>query len=429
MRPGGSRIFAAAVVLAALAGCAGCDTVPPSAVTDCNAQIVPGGAATDILFVVDDSGSMTDKQQALADNLSAFIDALVASPVALNLQVGVTNTSIDDYASSTPPNRTAYGSASGGVAFPGPRGTPFPVGTLVAIQQDGAGVGQFGHFLWGSAWDPVNGVSTWGGPRLLASGPTLARDFKANVHQGDWGSGKEQPLRAMRASLDAAMVTTGANQGFLRAGARLAVVILTDEDDCSESATPKHITSDDVCHATNGQTTPLDSAYFDAIDGFVDYLDTTVGALSGQPPIVAVIAGFNASGAASGCTGSGFSSSANPRRLGAFLDRLEGAHPLRTDRLSICQPFGDALLSVASMLIPQTLPLKQSPADYRMMVVSVIKASGAVVSCPITADAQASGAGVVYTPAPPGGDPTLTFQGACQLELGDKIDIKILCAG
>ncbi len=226
-----ARTALAATLLAGLAGCASCDSVPHDAVVDCNAQIVAGGAATDILFVIDDSGSMTNKQQALADNLSAFIDALVASPVALDLRVGVTNTSIDDYPSSTPPNRTSYGSAYGGVAYPGPPGTPFPAGTLVAIEQDALGTGQFGHFMWGSAFDPAHLTSTWGGPRILSSGPALARDFKANVHQGDWGSGKEQPLRAMRASLDATMVTTSLNFGFLRSGARLGVIILPDEDD------------------------------------------------------------------------------------------------------------------------------------------------------------------------------------------------------
>jgi hypothetical protein len=382
----------------------------------------------DILFVVDDSGSMTDKQQALADNLSTFIDALVGSPVALDLRIGVTNTSLDDYN-----GRTAYGAAASpsGAPYPGPPGVPFPAGTLIAIDPDVTGTGQFGHFTWGIGYDPAHLVSTWGPPRILSSGPDLARDFKANVHQGEWGSGKEQPLRAMRASLDAAMVTTGANFGFLRSGARLAVVILTDEDDCSESATPKHITSDNVCHATGGSTTPLDSTWFDSINGFVDYLDTIVGAVSGQPPIVAAISGFDASGAAVGCTGATFSSSANPRRLGAFLDRLEAAHSRRTDKLSLCQPFGDALLSVASMVIPQTMPLTQAPADPRMLVVSVQKANGTTVGCPMEmfnpSRVYAATTGVVYTPAPPGGYPSLTFQNKCALAIGDKVNLAIVC--
>jgi hypothetical protein len=427
-----ARTALAAGLLAALAGCASCDTVPPSAVTDCNLQIVRGAAAADILFVVDDSGSMTDKQQALADNLSSFIDGLTSSAVALDLRIGVTNTSLDDYN-----GRTGYGAAAvvAGVTYPypGPPGAPFPRGTIIAIDPDTSGTGQFGHFTWGKKWDPAGLVSTWGGPRILSSGPDLARDFKANIHQGEWGSGKEQPLRAMRAALDASSVTNSPNFGFLRSGARLAVVILTDEDDCSESATLKNITSDNVCHATGGYTTQIDSPYFDPINGatgFVSYLDDTIGGISGQPPIVAAIAGFDPNGVATGgCTGGGFSSSADPRRIGAFLDRLEVAHPERTKKLSICQPFGAALTSIAKMIFPQTMPLLQSPADYRMMIVSVHRAVGTTVGCRMeeAGTTAAASADVVYTPAPTGGNPSLTFQNGCLLSRGDAVDIGIVC--
>jgi hypothetical protein len=420
-----TRTALAALVLAALAGCASCDSVPSTAVTDCNVQVVRGAAAADILFVVDDSGSMTDKQQALADNLGTFIDVLTSSAVALDLRIGVTNSSLDDYN-----GRTAYGAAASpsGALYPGPAGVPFPRGTIIAIDPDASGTGQFGHFTWGKAYDPAGLTSVWGGPRILSSGPSLARDFKANVHQGEWGSGKEQPLRAMRASLDAASVTTSLNFGFLRSGARLAVVILTDEDDCSESQPVKKITSDGTCHSTN-----IDNGWFDPINmatGFISYLDDTIGALSGQPPIVAAIAGFDPSGGVTGgCSGGGFSSSADPRRIGAFLDRLEVAHPGRTKKLSICQPFGDALTSIAEIIFPQTLPLVQSPADYRMMVVSVQKPTGARVGCRMEAagTAAAASADVVYTSAPAGGYPSLTFQNACLLKPGDAIDIGIVC--
>jgi hypothetical protein len=417
-----TRSAVASTLLVALAGCASCDSVPSSAVTDCNAQVVPGGAAVDLLVVVDDSGSMSNKQQALADNLSAFIDALTGSAIALDLRIGVTNTSIDDYDGTT----IYSGNDPGGLPFPGPRNTPYPFGTIVAIEQSG-GVGQFGHFQWGT--DPTHVTSTWGGARILSSGPNLARDFKANVHQGDWGSGKEQPLRAMRASLDASMVTTSLNFGLLRSGARLGVIILTDEDDCSESQATKHITSDAVCHSA-----AIDSSDFDALngaDGFVSYLDTTLrGVTGGEPPIVAVIAGFGIGTDPSGCTSTAFSTTASPRRLGAFLDRLDQAHPGRAYPFSICQNFGDALAAIAQALIPQTMPLQQAPADYRMMVVSVQRGTS-TVPCHMEAAGAAAGAvaaaDVVYTP-PSGSAATLSFQNACKLLSGDKVNIQILCA-
>jgi hypothetical protein len=310
------RTLVASTLLAALAGCASCDSVPGSAVTDCNAQVVPGGQAADILVVIDDSGSMQTKQDALASNLSDFIEALTSSAIALDLRIGVTNTSVDNYGGGT-----RYGApdpAPISAPFPGAAGTPYPAGALLAMKQDGTGAALPGEFLWGT--DPAHVTSTWIGPRILANGPNLARDFKANVRQGDWGSGKEQPLRAMRASLEASMHTTDVNFGFLRSGARLAVIVLTDEDDCSESGTPKSITDDPTCHSA-----AVDSPSFDSLDGFVDYVDTKIGPISGQPPIVAVIGEFDDAGDPAVCTTTAWSSttSAASRRLATLLDRLD----------------------------------------------------------------------------------------------------------
>ena len=48
-------------------GCASCDSRPPGALTACEAVGV-APAKTDILFVVDDSGSMAQEQANLATN-------------------------------------------------------------------------------------------------------------------------------------------------------------------------------------------------------------------------------------------------------------------------------------------------------------------------------------------------------------------------
>jgi hypothetical protein len=57
----------------------------------------------------------------------------------------------------------------------------------------------------------------------------LAATVRQMVRAGATGCGFEQPLAAMRAALD----SNPANAGFLDADATLAVVFLTDEDDCS----------------------------------------------------------------------------------------------------------------------------------------------------------------------------------------------------
>lgn len=92
-----------ALILSAalLPGCA-CDTVPPDAVTKCQAEVVIGAAATDIVFVIDESGSMDEEQQNLQDNLSAFVMALANAPVRNDFRIGVTTTSVSAWDPAAP---------------------------------------------------------------------------------------------------------------------------------------------------------------------------------------------------------------------------------------------------------------------------------------------------------------------------------------
>ena len=75
-----------------------CDSVPANALVSCQTtQVLPSSVATDILFVVDDSGSMSEEQANLAANLDAFVDTLVASPVQNDFRIGVTNSSVEEF--------------------------------------------------------------------------------------------------------------------------------------------------------------------------------------------------------------------------------------------------------------------------------------------------------------------------------------------
>ncbi|HEY5676103.1 MAG TPA: vWA domain-containing protein, partial [Myxococcales bacterium] len=226
----------APLVLAALQFIS-CDRVPANALVSCQTtQVLPAAVTTDILFVVDDSGSMSEEQANLAANLDAFIDALIASPVKNDFRIGVTNSSVEEF----PVNGTTRTSYAAGPST----GVPFPAGALVAIKTRADGTGIPGALVYDAAAFAQSGG--WGGRRILDKGsPTLAADFKANVLMGLNGSGKEQPFRAARLALSDRLLD--ANQGFLRDGARLAVVFLTDEDDCSDSSDPR-ATSNDQCH-------------------------------------------------------------------------------------------------------------------------------------------------------------------------------------
>ncbi len=416
MRTTTAMLYAA---LAALPGCA-CDTVPASAVQDCQAaQVLPDKVQTDILFVVDDSGSMSDNQANLAANLGAFIDTLAASPVQNEFRIGVTSTSVERY------NATA---TSGQAYSAGPAaGTPYPDGAVVAIAQNVDGTVTAGNLIY----DPVTYPQTggWGGNRLLDAGMvSLPQDFKANVLVGTSGSGREQPFRAARQALTDRLAE--ANGGFLRPGARLAVFFVTDEDDCSGDPNAA-VSSEAQCHSLAVKNDP---ALLDSVSGFAGFL---LGPIGGElrEVMVGAIAGFDPGTLEPSC---GSATCANKSCATAYeqADRFYqlwtalGDSRMRVG--SICDAsFRDTLLRFAEQLTPSALPLKGTPADWRMLAVKLTRASGVVVACTVALDTtpQAPAADALYRPPGFGRPAQLTFQNACKLELGDRIDVSIVCAG
>ncbi len=123
------RLVAAALL--SIAGCGWLDTPPPNAVTTCGTLGV-APAKTDILFVVDDSASMAEEQQILADNFQTFIARLASLPIANDFQIGITTTSVDfeqDDASGTPVVSTVFSPPG---SYPN-SGQPYPAGALVAV--------------------------------------------------------------------------------------------------------------------------------------------------------------------------------------------------------------------------------------------------------------------------------------------------------
>lgn len=424
-----ARTALLAALLAALAGCGGCDTVPQDAVQDCSAsRVFAGHVKTDILFVIDDSGSMREEQDNLAANLGAFIDRLAALPIEDEYQIGVTTTDVDAF--------------DGGTVFiAGPElNNPYPRGALVAVRQDGNGNGIVGDLVYdATAYAATNG---WGGARILPKGSaTLVRDFKANVLVGTAGSFKEQPFRTIQLALTD-RIQDGTNAGFLRPGAKLAVVVLSDEDDCSDSPPISISTTDGGgnadCHTLAIKQTSLDSAseFASFLQGPIqgEQRDAVLGAIVGVAPGTLDLA----------CTTNAVCATPPPActaccstaldRGDRFTWALDALGPARTRLASICDTsFAQALEDLATAIMSDTLPLEGAPADWRMLVVSVAKPAGGTVAC-TTASAEEStpteigAADAVYTPPQMGG-PSLTFQGACALDPGDRIDVNVVCAG
>jgi hypothetical protein len=162
----------------------------------------------DVLFVIDNSGSMLEEQQTLARSFSAFADALGQLPGGLpDLHLGVVSSDMGTL--------------------------EIPTGDPACSDSDQ------GHLLKG---DPdlgnqclqVNGnylvdVDDGAGGRATNFTGTLADAFGCIAAIGKNGCGFEQHLASMKAALDDNPVNTD----FLRSDALLAVVVIADEDDCS----------------------------------------------------------------------------------------------------------------------------------------------------------------------------------------------------
>jgi hypothetical protein len=173
----------------------------------------------DILFMVDDSSSMAPLQQKLIASFQAFADVLAGLPGGVpDLHIGVVSSSM------------GAGRNTGIMSCPpgGDRGVlrHAPVGsTCMGLQLT----------------DPYIAVSTDGTTGQLVTNygaASLADAFGCIAPLGDGGCGFEHQLASVLRALggdDAA--PPAENAGFLRPDAALAVVLLTNEDDCSAPAT------------------------------------------------------------------------------------------------------------------------------------------------------------------------------------------------
>jgi hypothetical protein len=195
--------------------------------------------AFDILFVVDNSPSMAPKQQALAAALPSFVAGLHAAQIDYHIGVVTTNLGIN----------VANGTATG-APFPSP---VIPACNTAAgddgVLQNVACTNRGGSSAEDAAacatacpdpsYLPQNGgryITLQDGltnvPQLMQGGadqgPTRAFECMALVGSG--GCGISQPLEAARRALDGHRPE---NAGFNRGTSGLAIIFITDQDDCS----------------------------------------------------------------------------------------------------------------------------------------------------------------------------------------------------
>jgi len=154
----------------------------------------------DLLFVVDNSGSMRAEQISLAQNFINIINTLQSTLEGglPNIHVGVVST---DMGNGSHPGCSDAGDDGKLQNTPRTPGCNAPRDFFISN---------------------IDGVPNYDG--------TLADAFACIAELGTTGCGFEQPLESLRRALDG---SNPQNDGFLRPDALLAIVFITDEDDCS----------------------------------------------------------------------------------------------------------------------------------------------------------------------------------------------------
>jgi len=157
----------------------------------------------DLLFVVDNSGSMADEQASLVASFPGFIDAMqqeLADTEGYHIGVVTSDQYIFDIQCS-----------------------PLSIGNLVyrtgGVDSSNGNCGPY-----------ISGFN------YMTENDDLVDTFACAAQVGTGGSGDEHPMEAMITALSPPIIDEGeCNEGFLRDDALLVVVIITDEEDDHES--------------------------------------------------------------------------------------------------------------------------------------------------------------------------------------------------
>ncbi|MBY0314437.1 MAG: hypothetical protein K2Q26_02890 [Bdellovibrionales bacterium] len=182
----------------------------------------------DILWVVDNSGSMETSQNMVANNIASFINKFRTT----NFDYQIAVTTSEAYRSIAPFNQAAS---------------------------------------WSLFRDGTDATSHTGVFLINPQTPNLETVFQINVRQGIAGSGDERTFDSMVAALS--NPTNLAS--FPRPGAFLAVIFLTDEEDFSHSGTANIQQLPDGSNnvITDPRLTPI-SSYLSFLDGLTNSTET-----------------------------------------------------------------------------------------------------------------------------------------------------------
>ncbi len=180
-------------------GLSGCliETTEISRLKQNDVFIQEPSAEVDILWVVDNSPSMSEEQQRVADGFSDFIDSL--SDTQIDFHIGVITTDMD-------------------------------------------------------MGNPDRGVLIGSTPYLTTEDDYIA-EFQERVKVGVDGSDKEKGLAAALYSLSEPIIS-GPNDGFMREQATTSIIFVSDEDDCSDGEALADEGSES-CYSQSDQLIPV----------------------------------------------------------------------------------------------------------------------------------------------------------------------------
>jgi hypothetical protein len=200
----------------------------------------------DVLFVIDDSGSMAEEQATLAANFERFIQVLDHPGFQGSYRVAVTTTSVGG------PGCDRFPTEAGALRFrscrarPGAFASDGSEGPVVDVMEEACQAicpeqwTEIDTQPTTTTYDDVPRPRPWiesiAGRTNLPEGLSPAQAMQCIGPQGIAGCRFESPLEAMRRAIERSFVPGDPNYGFIRDHATLLVVFVTDEEDCSLSA-------------------------------------------------------------------------------------------------------------------------------------------------------------------------------------------------
>lgn len=287
----------------------------------------------DVLWVVDNSGSMESSQSGLTSNFQSFINGFQQKGYDFHMAV----TGSDAW-------RAAYQSNATNKSM---------------LQRARQGEINF-------TTNPLSWLTNSGIGIMNRSTPNLANVFITNATQGIKGTGDERAFQSMREFLNASI-----NSGFRRPDASLAIIILSDEDDFSATTSSyvageyyEEVNSDPLVLPSSNDPDNIYNLYRDSrlhtVASYKTYLDGLVGAGNYSVNMIGIMD--------QACKTS-LNDSFTGRRIGRrYMELVDATGGVKT---SLCANFGESLEIIAQSIVSKNgvFKLDRQPIESTLRVV------------------------------------------------------------